>query len=174
MQSELQVWQVALCETMSSSESEVNNWHRRDPWRTMCRLFRGVCCCLRAEISSKRSHKSPKVPQLRVLFILTCFSGCFFQSCRDIYVRNSLSRSLQLSVKERSVEMFMWQVWFFHPYKSHESSAAATTKAADSQRNVVQARNINLFAPNCSSNCCRNISYIIYTSVAFSCGVLFS
>lgn len=30
MQSELQVWQVVLCETMSSSESEVNNWHRRD------------------------------------------------------------------------------------------------------------------------------------------------
>lgn len=66
----------------------------------------------------------------------------------------------------------MTGVIFFHPYKSHESSAAST-KAADSQRNVVQARNINLFTPNCSSNYCRNISYIIYTSVPFSCGVLF-
>lgn len=28
-------WQVALYQTMSRLEPQVNNWHRHDPWRTM-------------------------------------------------------------------------------------------------------------------------------------------
>lgn len=157
---------------MSSFESEVNNWHRRDPWRTKRSLFTGVCCCcLRAEKKlSNFLQKLHGVPNCRFKSShigLSSFSfAVFYQSCRNVGLRDSMSCSLRLSVKKRSVEMFMWQVWFFFPplNKSHESPAART-KAADSQRNVVQARKINLLAPNSSSDYSRNNKF--YSRIVF-------
>lgn len=172
MQSELQVWQVALCETMSSFESEVNNWHRHDPWRTMRSLFAGVCCCLRAE----KIH--PSFCKSHIEFL-----NCRFSSFIPVSFTVSINPAdmfaqfckLQPATfcPKRSVEIFMWQVWFFSPLHKSQESSAARTKAADSQRNVVQARKINLLAPNCSTDYYRNINYIIYNRVPFSSGFFF-
>lgn len=55
---------------------------------------------------------------------------------------------------KRSVEIcYVTGVIFFFltPLHKSQKSSAARTKAGDSQRNVVQARKINLLAPKCSS-----------------------
>lgn len=51
-------WRVALYQTMSRLEPQVNNWHRHDPWHTMHGLLHQVCFCLRAVHSlTSRLHK---------------------------------------------------------------------------------------------------------------------
>lgn len=68
----------------------------------------------------------------------------------------------------------MWQVWFFFsPLNKSQESSTARTKAADSQRNVVQARKINLLAPNNSSDHSRNINSILESCLIENRNLLF-
>lgn len=106
MHSNPKVWQVALYETMSRLEPQVNNWHRHDTWHTMHWLLRLDCFCLRAKqasLTSASTHKKsvtlsvPWSVWSDFLFCLTFSSLVDLAMCIEVRTKANFQTLRQLS-----------------------------------------------------------------------------